>query len=186
MEWASSLQVCAVSALLPLCDSSKTFIRGRGPNDWSNSQPACRFCPKQSDEKQKTGSSLEVCLYLLQVSLKRAFGTKCASGKKSFIQSESVSPLDDGATLAVLNLPPSIVMRETDLQRSLAGARRWRQGALDLWLSPAPVKEPLNCSTVWALSTSYHSGFCWVYTLPSNWPRPSFVATHWWFQGTYT
>lgn len=69
--------------------------------------------------------------------------------KKSSIQSESVSPLDDGVRLAVLNLLPSIVMRETDLQLSLAGARRWRQGrALDLWLSLAPVKEPLNCSTV--------------------------------------
>lgn len=39
-------------------------------------------------------------------------------------------------------------MRKTDLQLCLAGARRWRQGVLDLRLSLAPVKEPLNCSTV--------------------------------------
>lgn len=90
----------------------------------------------------------EVCLHLLQISLKGAFGTKCVSEK--VINSEWVYLTFWTTRLdwVFLNLPPSIVMQGTDLHLSLAGARRWRQGALDLWLSLAPVKEPLNCSTV--------------------------------------
>lgn len=84
--------------------------------------------------------------------------------------------MDDRVGLGVLNLPPSIVMRETDLQLCLAGARRWRQGVLDLRLSLAPVKEPLNRSTVElcppritqgsAEFTFYHPTDCFLVLLP--------------------
>lgn len=48
----------------------------------------------------------------------------------------------------------------------------------------------LELQHCWALSTSYHSGFCWVYILPSDRLLSGFVAvvvvTGCWFQGIHT
>lgn len=106
--------------------------------------------PPCKDENKNQKAALVFVFRFLKKKKKKLkhFWCKKCQWKKSLIQSEPVSPLDDRVGLGVLNLPPSIVMRETDLQLCLAGARRWRQGVLDLRLSLAPVKEPLNCSTV--------------------------------------
>lgn len=101
-----------------------------------------------SPRKYHVNKNQEAALKFVAGFLKKKQPLLQCSIKINKLLIQRVSPLDDGFRLGLLNLPPNIVMQETDLQLSPAGARRWRQGASDLWLSLAPVKEPLNCSTV--------------------------------------